>query len=102
MAKIISAQHYRDDAIVAQKREVQDYDVTISPEFEYEGESYQIVVDGHHSLSAALLDGVEPVFTIATPKEDNAIGASPEDYLEIHRNHGDGDYYDISTGKYVW
>ena len=73
MAILISSQRYLDDEVVQSKRESGDYVVTVSPEFEMDGETYQAIIDGHHSLAAAELDGVAAEFIIATPQKDDRV-----------------------------
>lgn len=104
MNKIISAQRYIDDEIVAAKVANQDFVVALSPVFEVEGESYQVVVDGHHSLAAAKLAGVEPEYMVQDVRDNDTIqmlvDGRVEDFLVTHRI--DSDYYDVATGVDVW
>lgn len=95
---IISSQRYLDEEIVQAKRDDSDYIVTLSPEFEIDGDVVQVVIDGHHSYHAALADGVAPVFVVSTVQDDDRIALLPdvEAYLEV--NYVDSDWYDISTG----
>ena len=65
MARLITTQSYRDDAKVAEKQEAGDYVVLVTPEFSFDGDVARAVLDGHHSLEAALRDGVEPVLVEA-------------------------------------
>lgn len=102
MTKIISSQRYIDDDIVEAKRIARDYVVVISPAFAIEPwGDVQVVVDGHHSLAAARLDGVEPDYVEATIQMADVVGLIEagrlEDYLEATRI--DSDYYDIATGQ---
>ena len=48
--QIISSQDYLDPDIVETKRREKDFDVLLSPEFDYEGRTFQIVLDGHHGI----------------------------------------------------
>jgi len=101
---IISSQYHRDEAIVAAKQVAKDYDVLVSPEFEYDGGSYRIVLDGHHSLAAAQADGVDPVFVPATNGHDTMSWLSEgrvKEFLAYH-HAGEGDWYDVATGLCVW
>lgn len=107
--QIISSQHYLDDEIVQQKLESRDFEVTLSPEFEFDGLRIAVVLDGHHSLAAAKLAGVKPEFIEATKQTNDIIGlleatdeheANPESFLEAA--WVDGDYYDVETGMDVW
>ena len=101
---IITSQNYRDDSIVEAKRSAKDYEVTISPEFEIDGETYQVIIDGHHSFEAARLDGVEPEFRIATKQDHDAIGMITKGKLNefLEAVHLGDDYRDAYTGVSVW
>lgn len=96
---IISSQRHIDPAIVEQKRADKDYIVTISPEFEIAGLVACAMIDGHHSLAAAKMDGVEPVYVTATVQDDDRLAlleVSAMDYLDACQM--DSDWYDIKTG----
>lgn len=100
---LISSQRYLDDEVVEQKRSNGDYEVTVTPEFEYEGNIYRVVIDGHHSLAAAKIDGVEAEIVEATVRDDDRLailGRSAESYLEMSR--ADSDWYDVMTGRDIW
>jgi hypothetical protein len=103
MAILISSQRYLDDETVELKRSDRDYMVMVSPEFEYEGALYQVVIDGHHSLAAAKADGVEADVVEATKQDDDRLALiekSAESYLEVSRV--DSDWYDVMTGRDIW
>lgn len=101
---IISSQRYLDPAIVAEKQDSRDFGVTLSPPFNLDGDSYQVILDGHHSLAAALASGVEPEFIIADETDVDSLSllreGEIEDFLEV--NWMDSDYYDIATGRTIW
>ena len=97
---IISSQRFLDDAIVAQKLAACDFVVSVSPAMEFDGETYEVVLDGHHSLEAARQAGVSPVFVTMTTQDHDAIGLDFVDFLEVTRI--DSDFYNIETGKDVW
>jgi hypothetical protein len=104
MTIIITSQDHIDETIVASKQADKDYVVKLSPEFELDGETYQVVIDGHHSLEAAKLDGVEPEYEIATSQDHDAIGMIAEgriaEFLEaVYFGH---DYRNAITGEWVW
>lgn len=61
MVRLVSTQSYRDPDTVAEKQAAGDYVVLVTPEFILDGEPARAVLDGHHSLAAAIADGVEPV-----------------------------------------
>jgi hypothetical protein len=102
--RTISSQHYLNDEIVAAKVAAGDFGVSVSPEFTYEGETFRVVLDGHHSLAAANEVGAEVECTELTATQHDAIGLLASgavlDFLEV--TSIDGDYYDIATGKSVW
>ena len=100
----ISAQEYRDEEIVAQKLEAQDFEVQTSPVFEVGGVQYRVVIDGHHSLEAAKLAGVGPEFVEQSSSDNDTVAlleaGNVEGFLVAHRN--DCDYHDVATGEIVW
>ncbi len=100
----ISSQHFRDEDIVQAKRDAQDYEVFVSPAFEFDGQMIRVVLDGHHSYDAAILDGVSPEFIEQDASDNDKIGlinaGELEDFLEAA--YVDGDWYNIETGKDVW
>jgi hypothetical protein len=96
--KIISSQRHIDAETVEAKRASGDYVVTLGKVITIDGEDYQVVIDGHHSLAAANLDGVAPEYRIATVTEcDREAIEDVEDYLLGHWI--DSDYYDVRTGE---
>ena len=101
---LITSQDHRDEETIEAKRAAKDYAVTVSPEFEIDGETYQVIIDGHHSFEAAKLDGVEPEFVIATAQDHDAIGmierGEIDQFLEAVY-HG-SDYRDPYTGKFAF
>lgn len=90
----ISSQRYLDDETVEIKRAEKDYVVSYI-EVELEGVEYRIIVDGHHSLAAAILDGATPEWERSTSQDEaNAMGAQA--WLESHEV--DCEWYDHETG----
>jgi hypothetical protein len=61
--EIYSAQSYRDKMIIKEKRENKDYAVKVAYIAD-DDNMIAVLVDGHHSLEAAILDGVEPEIEI--------------------------------------
>jgi hypothetical protein len=98
--KLISSQRTRDETIVAEKRETRDYGVSVSPIFKLFGEDCRLVLDGHHSYEAAILDGVKPIIVELDASDDDRVAllndGNLEDFLEATRI--DSDLYDIETG----
>jgi hypothetical protein len=65
-AALITNQSYLNPDIVAAKIAAQDFTVQLSPEFVTPaGKRYRVVIDGHHSLAAAVQSGNVPVFVEA-------------------------------------
>ena len=101
---LITSQDYLDQDIVAEKQAARDYVVLVSTEFEIDGETYQVVLDGHHSLAAALADGVEPELEVASSQDHDAVNlidnGEIDEFLEAVY-HG-SDYRCAITGKFVF
>jgi FKBP-type peptidyl-prolyl cis-trans isomerase 2 len=98
---IISSQHYIDKDIVAAKSAACDYTVLVGKVIEIDGNEYQVVLDGNHSLAAAKRDGVAPVIVTATERDsDKEAIQDVNDYLMANWIYGD--YYDTATGLNVW
>lgn len=101
MTTKISSQRHRDEEIIETKRSASDYVVMLGKEIEIDGEVYQIIIDGHHSYEAAMLDGVNPVYVEATATDcDRELIEDLDDYLEAH--WVDSPYYNIETGVEIW
>ena len=102
--KTISSQAYRDDEIVAEKLANEDFTVYVTPVFTIEGEEYRVVTDGHHSLEAAKLAGVDPVFVEQSIRENDNIAMLENGQIEMFLEHAyvDTDWYDIETGYWAF
>lgn len=104
MATIISSQRYISEEIVAEKIGSEDFEVQVSPVFEIDGQQYRVVMDGHHSLEAAMQSGVEPVWCEQDASDNDHIAllesGEVEDFLAVA--HVDSDWYDIQTGRDIW
>lgn len=102
MATMITSQHYLDDAIVAAKIDAQDFEVAVSPAFEVDGVEYVVVLDGHHSLAAAIAAGVAPVIVERGESEDDRVAliGDADDFLAACWM--DGEYIDASTRRAIW
>lgn len=103
-AKLITSQDYIDDDIVSRKIDEGDFDVFVSPEFEAGGERVRVVLDGHHSLAAAVKSGNKPKFTEYSTSDQDAIGmleaGDVDGFLEAV--HMGADYRNAVTGGDVW
>lgn len=101
---LISSQRYLDDETVEAKRESKNYTVT-TYDLTVNGVDYEVVINGHHALAAALADGVEPQY-VAAPREI----ASGFDYVIelvgvetwLEQNFCDSSWYNPITGHDVW
>ena len=102
--RLITSQHYLDDEIVQAKREAQDYEVLVSPELEVDGDTYRVVIDGHHSLAAAMADGVDPVLVEASVTDHDAVGLLEDGDVEtfLEALWMDGEYIDAVTRAPIW
>ena len=105
MTKLISAQDYRDEATIEAKIAAGDFDVFVSPAFEIDGETYQIVMDGHHSYDAAIRSGARPNIIEQTATDNDKIGllnaGKLDDFLEVSLVDR-STYVHVSTDREVW
>jgi hypothetical protein len=101
---VISSQRFINEEIVAEKIAAEDFEVMLSPGFEIDGEIYQVVLDGHHSLQAAKQAGVDPFFWVADCSDHDAIGLLDAGNIDdfMMAVHMGNDYYNTETGKDVW
>lgn len=101
---LISSQRYIDEGIVAEKMAAEDFEVLVSPTFQYDDQAFRVVLDGHHSLAAAKEAGATPVFVVADSTDHDAIGllenGEAEDFLSVV--HLGDDYYNVETGMDIW
>lgn len=104
MIKIITSQDHLDAEIVAAKLVARDFAVFVSPAFEVDGEPMCVLLDGHHSLAAALEADVAPEFTEYTAMDHDAVAlierGEIETFLEVV--HMGADYRDAISGQDVW
>lgn len=79
--QLITNQLRLDPEVVELKRLQNDYTVQVSPVIMdvVTGKQYRVVINGHHSLEAARLDGVAPEL--------------------VDGGYGDSDYFDAETGS---
>ena len=99
-ANLISSQRFLDENTVEQKQADEDYTVQYAL-VEVEGKGYMVVVDGHHSLAAAIRDGVEPELEECDAETFRFAAQSPEEFLQQH-HHGDDYYYCARPEVLVW
>ena len=98
---LISAQKFRSQDIVAAKLAARDFVVAVSPAFTVDGfGEFVVILDGHHSLEAALEAGVEPEFVEQTTRENDTVALIESDMEAfLAANWIDCDYYDVATGQ---
>ena len=94
-SNIYTIQSYIDEAIVEEKRINEDYVVNVS-EFDDDGETVLIIVDGHHSLEAANRDNVDPVFNLV----ENQNGLNLENFVIAFNDLSNP--VNIETGIELW
>ncbi len=97
--RLASTQRYRNDAIVAEKREQKRYDVHVV-RLEVGGEEMAYIIDGHHRLEAAIEAGVEPEIITDIEQQHDADKMGHAEYLNA--NHGGDDPYWIEDGSYIF
>jgi hypothetical protein len=105
MQTIISSQRYLDSDTVDEKRDAEDYTVSLLAVGEIDGVEYSVVVDGHHSLAAAIEDGVTPNYQyvdgdIAREYQAELDSVGTDQWLINH--YHDSDYYNVKTGVAIW
>lgn len=101
---LITSQDYLSDEIVAAKRDAADYAILVSPAFVVDGRTVRVLLDGHHSLAAALETGAEPDVTEADETAADTIGLLNSGDIEgfLAACWMDGDYHYVVSGKSVW
>ncbi len=102
--QIITSQDFIDADVVAAKIAAGDFEVQVSPAFEIDGTFYRVLMDGHHSLAAAIEVGVDPTYIEQTESDSDRIailnGGDIEGFLAACWM--DGEYHYAATGKSVW
>ncbi len=101
---LITSQHYINDEIVAAKIAAEDFEAQVSPAFEVDGKTLRIVMDGHHSLAAAIEAGVEPAIVEQNGTDNDKINMLRDGYVQdfLEACWMDGDYRYAINGKDVW
>lgn len=101
---LITSQDYISDDIVASKIASADFAIQVSPEFEIDGATYRVLLDGHHSLAAAIAAGAEVDVTERTASDDDRVALLVAGDIEgfLAACWMDGDYRYAATGDAVW
>ena len=92
--EIYSAQSYREERIIEEKRENKDYAIKVAY-ISDDDNMVAILVDGHHSFEAAKRDGVEPEIEIVESEYK-----SLEDYVIAFNDLSN--QVNIVSGKEIW
>lgn len=98
-ATLISSQEFRDNDIIQKKIDDNDFDVFVSPEFDAGFGKMRVVIDGHHSLSAAVKSGNTPNFVEYSSSDHDAIGLLESGDVEgfLEAVHLGDDYHNPIT-----
>lgn len=104
IATLITSQDFIDDEIVAAKIAAEDFAILVSPSFEVDGRTFRVLLDGHHSLAAAIEAGVEPEVTEADESTSDTVGILNSGDIEgfLAACWMDGEYRFAVSGKSVW
>ena len=102
--KLITSQHFIDANIVAQKITAGDFEVQVSPEFEIGGETFRVILDGHHSLAAAIEAGIAPTIIEQDAASNDRVALLATGDIEtfLEACWMDGEYQYAVSGKSVW
>jgi hypothetical protein len=100
IASLITSQVYISDEIKASKLAACDFAVSVSPVFTVLGRDYRVLLDGHHSLCAAIEAGAEADIYELTATEHDAIALLDAGDIEgfLAAVHMGSDYRDAITG----
>jgi hypothetical protein len=103
--RVISSQRYRDESIVEDKREAlacSDATTVTLPVLPVGAEhpDLYILMDGHHTHSAAVALGLAIAYRVLERSEHDLAGLSGEALLQAA--HLGDDYYDVATGADVF
>lgn len=101
---MISSQRHLDPEIVATKKEAGDFACSAYA-IDVNGETYLVLVDGHHSYAAAQEAGVAPEIalvqgTLKAEYDAEVEAKGAEGWLADH--YHDTDYYFLASGREVW
>lgn len=104
LSNIITSQDYINDEVVAEKIAAEDFEIQVSPEFEVGGETFRVLLDGHHSLAAAIEAGVEPIIIEQDAMDNDRISLLEAGDVDafLQACWMDGEYTYVVSGKSVW
>lgn len=98
---LISTQRHINQDIVDNNIASSDFEVLVSPEFELDGQTCQLILDGHHAYHAAITSGNSPEFVVADSSDNDSIcllnDGDTDSFLDA--NYIDSPIYNIETGE---
>lgn len=101
LKNLISSQRYLDRDIVAKKIKEGNFDVSVTPEFEIDGDIVRAIQDGHHALEAAIRSGNKPRFIENTASQSDRVqllnDGNIDGYLEAA--YHDSPWYNFATKR---
>lgn len=102
-APLISSQRHLDLRLVERKACTFRKFVVSTLETKLRGNTYRVLLDGHHNLAAAKLAGVEPTWRGPSNKMRRIMaGMSSADFERMLINNlTDSDWYFVDTGAVV-
>ncbi len=68
---LLTNQRYLSEETITQKMVAGDFEVQVTPAFVAAGGTYRVIIDGHHSLQAAIRMGAAPVLVEAVPDDSD-------------------------------
>ncbi len=101
---LVSTQRHIDQDIVDNNIANNDFEVTLSPEFELDGQTCQLILDGHHAYHAAITSGNTPEFVIATSTDSDNVCLLNDGDIDAFLNatYIDSPIYNIETGEEIF
>jgi len=103
-AQLISSQDFIDDEIVKFKIKEKDFSVQMSPEFEIDGDKFRVIMDGHHSLHAAVEKKIVPDFyELSTTEADSLFYLEQNEVVSFLEAAYEGDdWRNVITRNFIW
>lgn len=102
--QIITSQDFIDADVVAAKIASRDFEIQVSPAFEINGETFRVLMDGHHSLAAAIEVGVDPIIIEQGATDSDRVAMLADGNIDgfLDACWMDGEYHYAVSGKAVW
>lgn len=99
---LISSQRFLDRSLVARKAATFKVFVVRTVDVELRGRQYTVLLDGHHSLAAARVRGIEPCWRRHDKTERMAMRMGAEAFAKMLINNlTDSDWYFVESGYVV-